>query len=54
MIFLPLVIQYIEDPVFTDDIEGWHKLLAKFNEHRVKIGSRKLYANLSDAKKHSD
>lgn len=48
------IISYIEDPLYHGDFVGWNKLMNKFKDTKVKIGSRRLYQNIEKAKKHCE
>ena len=48
------IIQYMEDPLHFNDIIGWNKLLTKFKDSKVKIGSRRVYSTLEKAKKNCE
>ena len=44
------LIGYLEDPMAEEDVEGWRKLLLKFKDSKVEIGTRKLYSNINKLK----
>lgn len=44
------MIGYLEDPLAEEDVEGWRKLLLKFKDSKVEIGTRKLYSNINKLK----
>lgn len=33
-----------------DDVEGWRKILTRFKDSKVELGTRKLYSNLAKSK----
>lgn len=48
------IISYLEDPLHFTDFVGWNKMINKFKDHRVKLGSRRLYDNLEKLRKHCE
>jgi len=40
----------VEDPLAEEDVEGWRKLLLKFKDSKVELGSRRLYSNMKKLK----
>jgi enolase len=47
------VISYLEDPVPPGDLAGWAKLTAKFTGSKVRLGSRKVYADEDSIRKYA-
>ncbi|KRW98897.1 hypothetical protein PPERSA_09422 [Pseudocohnilembus persalinus] len=48
------IIEYLEDPIISDDHDGWALIIQKFQNTGVKIGSRLLYKTINEIKQLSN